>query len=124
MNRAHVLVLAAILVPLSAPAQVRSSPPAVPAAAAAAESNGADPKTLQGFEMSRWSVDGGGGQSAAGSFAVTGTAGQPDATTSSSCGTVLAGGLWSGPVDLHAVFCDGFESGSATAWSAVVGAGN
>jgi hypothetical protein len=101
--------------------QGRASPPS---ASPLSEVGNAALKSLQGFAMDRWSVDGGGGASAAGSFALTGAAGQPDSAVSSSCGTVLAGGLWSGPVDLHAVFCDGFESGSATAWSAVVGAGN
>jgi hypothetical protein len=45
--------------------------------------------TTTGFEIPWWTVDGGGGVSSGGGFAVTGTIGQPDAAPQ------LAGGCWS-----------------------------
>jgi len=78
------------------------------------------PKLLQSYDLSWWSVDGGGGSSSGGAFAVTGSLGQTDAGSATGCGTALAGGVWSGPdpVELP-MFCDGFEGGDTGAWSSV-----
>ncbi len=53
-------------------------------------------QTGGGYDLSWWTVDGGGGQSSGGGYTLTGTAGQPDAGTLSGGGYVLAGGFWSG----------------------------
>ncbi len=71
--------------------------------------------------MAAWSVDSGGGASSGGGFSLTASVGQPDAGLTSGCGTVLAGGLWAGAVDLQPVFCNGFESGGTDEWSSVIG---
>jgi hypothetical protein len=47
-----------------------------------------------GFDLSWFSMDGGGGPSSSGGYAVTGTAGQLDAGALSGNGYHLAGGLW------------------------------
>lgn len=49
-----------------------------------------------GLTISWWTVDGGGGTSEGGSFALSGTAGQPDAGTMSGGLYALSGGFWSG----------------------------
>ncbi len=50
-----------------------------------------------GYDLSWWTVDGGGGQSANGSYALGGTIAQPDAGPApSSGGYALVGGFWSG----------------------------
>ncbi len=82
------------------------------------------PKEGRGDEMSAWSVDSGGGESVGGDFSLTASIGQPDVGMASQCGTVIAGGLWAGAVDLQPVFCNGFESGDTGAWSSVVGWAN
>ena len=47
------------------------------------------------FAVPWWTVDGGGGRSEAGSFAVTGTIGQPDAAGESAGSTfAVSGGFW------------------------------
>lgn len=46
--------------------------------------------------ISKFTVDGGGGGSAGGAFAVGGTIGQPDAGRSSGASYTLSGGFWSG----------------------------
>jgi hypothetical protein len=71
--------------------------------------------------MAAWSVDSGGGASSGGGFSLTASIGQPDAGLISQCGTVLAGGLWAGAVNLQPVFCNGFESGGTGGWSAIAG---
>lgn len=77
-------------------------------------------KLLAPYDMSWWSVDGGGGTSSGGAFAVTGAIGQPDAGAAGGCAVVLDGGLWSGPIPCETpLFCDGFESGGSGAWSGV-----
>ncbi len=77
-------------------------------------------KLFSPYDMSWWSVDGGGGESTGGVFALTGAIGQPDAARSGGCGVVLDGGIWSGPVLCETpLFCDGFESGDFGAWSGV-----
>lgn len=80
----------------------------------------AAPKLLQAYDLSWWSVDGGGGTSSGGVFAVTGSLGQPDAGSAGGCGTAVAGGVWSGPEPCGTpLFCDGFESGDTGAWASV-----
>lgn len=77
-------------------------------------------KILQTYDLSWWSVDGGGGTSTDGNFTLTGSIGQPDVGISRACGTVMSGGVWSGSEPCEApVFCDGFESGDTGAWSLV-----
>ncbi|MCL5264889.1 MAG: hypothetical protein M1343_06825 [Chloroflexi bacterium] len=49
-----------------------------------------------GLDLSRSTVDGGGGTSSGGGFTVGGTIGQPDAGTLSGGGFTLAGGFWKG----------------------------
>jgi hypothetical protein len=48
------------------------------------------------FTISWWTVDGGGGKSTATGYTLNGTAGQPDAGSSSGTGFSLAGGFWAG----------------------------
>jgi hypothetical protein len=50
----------------------------------------------QDFAMSRYTVDGGGGSSQGGNFALTGTIGQFDAAVSQGGDFVLVGGFWGG----------------------------
>ncbi len=47
-----------------------------------------------GYDLSWWTVDGGGGQSSGGAFTLAGTIGQPDAGSMSGGGYTLAGGFW------------------------------
>jgi hypothetical protein len=50
-----------------------------------------------GYELSWWTVDGGGGTwSTGGGFQLGGTAGQPDAGVLASGGYTLGGGFWRG----------------------------
>lgn len=79
------------------------------------------PGSWRADAMAAWSVDSGGGASSGGGFSFTASTGQPDAGLISQCGTVLAGGLWAGAVDLQPVFCNGFESGGTGSWTSVVG---
>jgi len=79
------------------------------------------PKDGRADEIAVWSVDSGGGESSGGGFSLTAAIGQPDAGLVSRCGTVLAGGLWAGTVDLQPVFCNSFESGGTGAWTSTVG---
>jgi hypothetical protein len=84
----------------------------------------ADGRTLAsllgvGFDLSWWTIDGGGGTASGGGFALAGTVGQPDAGAMSGGAYTLGGGFW--PVDPRAIFSDGFEGGSASRWSAVTG---
>jgi hypothetical protein len=48
------------------------------------------------FSISWWTVDGGGGTSQGGSYALSGTIGQPDAGSLSGGNYLLEGGFWSG----------------------------
>jgi hypothetical protein len=48
------------------------------------------------FDLSWFSIDGGGGASSGGSYTLNGTIGQPDAGTMSGGAYTLAGGFWSG----------------------------
>lgn len=75
------------------------------AAIAMAQFSGGD------FEITKSSVDNGGGVSAGGEFSLTGTIGQPDANRqiSSGGGFSLAGGFWAKAHDV--IFRNGFEGG-------------
>lgn len=61
------------------------------------------------FEITSSTIDSGGGTSVGGQFSLSGTIGQPDATSKISSGGdfVLAGGFWANAVDR--LFGDGFE---------------
>jgi hypothetical protein len=48
------------------------------------------------YELSWYTIDGGGGRSTGGSFVLTGTIGQPDAAYSTGGGYELLGGFWTG----------------------------
>jgi hypothetical protein len=47
-----------------------------------------------GYSLDWWTVDGGGGTSAGGDYALSGTLGQPDAGASSGGMYILNGGFW------------------------------
>ncbi len=50
-----------------------------------------------GYDLSWWTVDGGGGAASGGGYALTGTAGQPDAGAAlTGGGYTLTGGFWPG----------------------------
>jgi hypothetical protein len=49
-----------------------------------------------GYELSWWTVDGGGSYSAGGGYELSGTAGQPDAGVLAGEGYTLGGGFWRG----------------------------
>ena len=51
------------------------------------------------FDLSWWTVDGGGGTSTGGGFTLDGTIGQPDAGTLSGGGFELRGGFWQPAAD-------------------------
>jgi hypothetical protein len=63
------------------------------------------------FEITRSTLDNGGGVSTGGEFSLTGTIGQADASSrpSSGGGFSLAGGFWAKVTDV--IFRDGFEGG-------------
>jgi hypothetical protein len=71
---------------------------------ALAQSSGGD------YTITKSTIDGGGGTSAGGSYSLTGTVGQADASLQSLSGGPyqLTGGFWSKVMDL--IFKDGFES--------------
>jgi hypothetical protein len=48
------------------------------------------------YDLSWWTVDGGGGAVSGGSYALTGTIGQPDAGVLTGGGYTLGGGFWGG----------------------------
>ena len=48
----------------------------------------------QPYDLSWWTVDGGGNQSTGGTYVLTGTAGQPDAGAASATIYTLASGFW------------------------------
>lgn len=61
------------------------------------------------FEITKSTIDGGGGTSSNGDFSLTGTIGQPEANRqiSSGGGFMLAGGFWAKAHDV--IFRNGFE---------------
>lgn len=93
---------------------------ACPPAMGQAPGNGATPAPAAGegstYAIERWTVDGGGGQSSGGSFAVSGTIAQPasDPLQPSTGGNyAVTGGFWPGLARGAAaveVFADGFEN--------------
>ena len=75
-------------------------------AIAFAQSSGGD------FELTKSTIDNGGGTSSGGGFSITGTIGQPDANrqTSTGVGFSVAGGFWADATVTDVMFKDGFES--------------
>ena len=63
----------------------------------------AAPARSVAFEVSWWTIDGGGGRSSAGSLAVEGTIGQPIAQTSVSERFAIRGGFWGSSETVTAV---------------------
>jgi hypothetical protein len=61
------------------------------------------------YSITRFTVDGGGGRSTAGSFTLTGTIGQFDASSQNAIGPnySIQGGFWARVADI--LFKDGFE---------------
>jgi hypothetical protein len=57
-----------------------------------------------GYDVSWWTVDGGGGESAGGDYALAGTVGQPDAITLTGGDYTLVGGFWAGAAVKYEVF--------------------
>jgi hypothetical protein len=51
-----------------------------------------------GFDLSWYTIDGGGGTSSGGGFTLSGTIGQPDAGSMSNAQFEIAGGFWTGAV--------------------------
>ncbi len=106
--RARIVAPALVLLLACLPALAQS--PADGTHAAPAEGEGS------GFGIDRWTVDGGGGRSSGGAFAVSGTIAQPDADPlQPSTGGVFAvtGGFWPGLARSDAsveLFADGFEN--------------
>ena len=49
-----------------------------------------------GYDLTWWTVDGGGSAVSGGGYTLTGTAGQPDAAAVSSGSYTLSGGFWHG----------------------------
>ena len=64
------------------------------------------------FVMTKSTIDGGGGTSSGGSFSLTGTIGQADASSVISTGGTfsLAGGFWASGEIVDLIFKNGFES--------------
>jgi len=69
----------------------------LPVSAALAQSGG-------NYDLSWWTVDGGGGTSSGGGYTLQGTAGQPDAATWSGGDYTLTGGFWSGAAVEYRVY--------------------
>jgi hypothetical protein len=67
------------------------------------------------FEVDQYTVDGGGGTSTGGGFAVSGTIGQPDAGTMRSSDSLytVEGGFWSASADPLAALLAGFSAEGA-----------
>jgi hypothetical protein len=57
-----------------------------------------------GYDIARWTVDGGGGSSTGGNYAINGTIGQPDAGTLQGSSYSLQGGFWGGGAPSTHVF--------------------
>lgn len=73
------------------------------------------------YELSWWTVDGGGAYSRDGVYGVAGTIGQPDVGISLGGAYSLRGGFWSVFASRDGLFYDGFESGDVSRWSGAVG---
>ena len=72
---------------------------------ASAQSGDAASKAHGGYDLSWWTVDGGGGtlSGPASGYTLSGTAGQPDAATWQDQGYSLAGGFWGGALPVEYV---------------------
>jgi len=57
-----------------------------------------------GYDLSWWTVDGGGGESSGDRYALAGTVGQPDAGTLTGGEYSLVGGFWAGAPVKYEVF--------------------
>ncbi len=57
-----------------------------------------------GYDLSWWTVDGGGGESSGGTYALAGTVGQPDAGALTGGDYSLVGGFWAGAPVKYEVF--------------------
>lgn len=57
-----------------------------------------------GYDLSWWTVDGGGRESSGGDYALVGTVGQPDAFTLTQGDYSLIGGFWAGAAVKYEVF--------------------
>jgi hypothetical protein len=78
----------------------------------------------QGFVIDWWTLDGGGGPSAAGAFELLATVGQSDVGDAIGEDYILQGGFLAGG-DLGVLFADGFESGGTGRWDgSTVGTGS
>lgn len=109
------MIYGALALSLVASAVAEDSPGQASASGTAAVTD-----TEQAFDLSWWSVDGGGAVTSDGTFSLTGAIGQPDVGGSYRAYFALDAGVWS--VELEpAFFYDGFENGGTDAWSAVVG---
>ena len=64
------------------------------------------------FEITKSTIDSGGGISSGGNFTLTGSIGQPDANRqiSTGGGFALAGGFWASASVIDTLFKDSFES--------------
>ena len=64
------------------------------------------------FEITKSTIDNGGGTSFGGDFSLNGTIGQPDANPQISTGGTfaLAGGFWANAMIVDTIFKDSFES--------------
>ena len=64
------------------------------------------------FEITKSTINNGGGTSSGGEFSITGTIGQPDANQQISTGAefALAGGFWADATVIDLIFKDSFES--------------
>ena len=58
--------------------------------------SGASTDLSTGYDLSWYTLDGGGGSSSGGGYSLSGTIGQPDAGTVSGGGYTLLGGFWGG----------------------------
>jgi hypothetical protein len=57
---------------------------------------GEAPQAQGGYELTYWTVDGGGAESSGGAYTLGGTIGQPDAGLLTGVRYTLGGGLWGG----------------------------
>ncbi|WP_313920597.1 hypothetical protein [Tahibacter sp.] len=60
-------------------------------------------------QIANYTIDGGGGRSAAGGLVLRGSVAQPDAGTLSAAGFVLRGGFWPGAARTDVIFANDFE---------------
>jgi len=73
--------------------------------------------SAQNFSVDWFTVDGGGGSSAAGAFSVNGTAGQPDAGTMRVGAFSVVGGFWSFTSDTLSLAVSNSPAGVVVYWN-------